>query len=84
MKELTAVEKGLVLAMSLWDDHTAYMLWLDSDYPLNKPPTAPGVARGTCPTSSGRPAEVEKDHPNASVTYSNIRFGELNSTYKPM
>ena len=77
-----ALERGMVLVMSLWDDHAANMLWLDSDYPLNKPASAPGVARGTCPTSSGKPSDVEKQHPNAGVTYSNIKFGELDSTYR--
>ncbi len=76
-----ALDQGMVLVMSLWDDHAAYMLWLDSDYPLDKSPSTPGVARGTCPTSSGRPADVESQHPNAYVTYSNIKYGELGSTY---
>lgn len=75
-----AMDKGMVLALSLWDDHAAYMLWLDSDYPLNKPKNSPGVARGTCATTSGRPSDVEKNHPDASVTYSNIRYGEMSST----
>lgn len=75
------LEAGMVLVLSLWDDHYADMLWLDSDYPTTGNPTSPGVARGTCPTDSGVPATVESDSPNASVTYSNIRFGDLNSTY---
>ncbi|KAG6823535.1 hypothetical protein H0H92_009880 [Tricholoma furcatifolium] len=57
------------------------MLWLDSDYPTNASTTKPGVARGTCATTSGVPATVESEYPNSSVTYSNIRFGDLNSTY---
>ena len=28
-----AMKKGMVLVMSLWDDHDANMLWLDSNYP---------------------------------------------------
>ena len=28
--------RGMVLVMSLWDDHDANMLWLDSDYPLDR------------------------------------------------
>lgn len=76
-----SLEKGMVLVMSLWDDHAVNMLWLDSDYPLNKPASAPGVARGTCSTSSGKPADVERQYPNASVTFSNIKSGELDSTY---
>ena len=76
-----SLDRGMVLVMSLWDDHDVYMLWLDSDYPPNKPPSAPGVARGTCPTSSGRPEDVESKHPDASVTFSNIKYGEIGSTY---
>ena len=36
-----SLAQGMVLALSLWDDHAAYMLWLDSDYPLNKSPSSP-------------------------------------------
>ena len=73
-----AMEKGMVLVMSIWDDHDVNMLWLDSTYPVNG--TNPGDARGTCATTSGVPATVEKEHADAKVTYSNIRFGEIGST----
>ena len=76
-----AFEKGMVLVMSLWDDHAVHMLWLDSDYPPNKSPSQPGVARGTCSTDSGKPEDVESQHPDASVTYSNIKYGDLGSTF---
>ena len=76
-----SLDRGMVLVMSLWDDYGVHMLWLDSDYPPNKSPSSPGVARGTCPTTSGNPEDVEKQHPDASVTYSNIKYGELGSTY---
>ncbi|CAE6400526.1 hypothetical protein ACGC1H_000146 [Rhizoctonia solani] len=74
-------QKGHVLVMSLWDDHAARMLWLDSNYPLDRPATQPGTARGTCSTTSGDPKDVEAQSPNASVTFSNIRFGDIGSTY---
>ena len=74
------MDQGMVLVLSLWDDHAVNMLWLDSDYPPDKSPSAPGVARGTCPTSSGKPDDVEKNHPDASVTYSNIKYGPIGST----
>ena len=77
-----ALDRGMVLVMSLWDDHAANMLWLDSDYPPDKLPSTPGVARGTCPTTSGVPAQVERQYPNAYVAYSNIKYGELGSTYR--
>ncbi|KAF1327760.1 putative 1,4-beta-d-glucan cellobiohydrolase b, partial [Globisporangium splendens] len=76
-----ALKKGVVLTMSLWTDHAAQCLWLDSNYPLNRSPSEPGVARGTCPTTSGVPAEVEAQYPDATVKYSNVRVGEIGSTY---
>eukprot|EP01087_Luapelamoeba_hula_P023285 TRINITY_DN852_c0_g1_i1.p1 TRINITY_DN852_c0_g1~~TRINITY_DN852_c0_g1_i1.p1 ORF type:complete len:476 (+),score=68.86 TRINITY_DN852_c0_g1_i1:52-1428(+) len=75
-----ALARGMVLVMSLWDDYTAHMLWLDSAYPADKSPSTPGVGRGTCSTSSGVPADVERDSPNATVSFSNIRFGPIGST----
>lgn len=75
-----AMEKGMVLVMSLWDDHAANMLWLDSTYPKDK--TAPGGPRGTCSTDSGVPADVESQSPGSSVKYSNIRIGDIGSTYE--
>merc|ERR1719231_1082323 len=68
----------MVLVMSIWDDHAVDMLWLDSTYPTDG--KAPGSKRGTCATTSGVPATVEKNSPDAKVTYSNIRFGEIGST----
>jgi len=43
-----ALKRGMVLVMSIWDDHDAYMLWLDGEYPLNEDPSKPGVKRGPC------------------------------------
>merc|ERR1712227_657884 len=74
-----AMNKGMVLVMSLWDDHAANMLWLDSTYPKDK--TTVGGPRGTCSTDSGVPSQVEKDSPNSSVKFSNIRVGDIDSTY---
>jgi len=76
-----AMGRGMVLVMSLWDDHDANMLWLDSNYPLDKDPSEPGVSRGPCSTDSGEPTDVENNNPNAHVTYSNIKFGTIGSTY---
>ncbi len=76
-----SMKNGMVLVMSLWDDHDANMLWLDSNYPTDADPSDPGVARGPCPEDSGVPANVEAEQPNASVTYLDIRFGEIDSTY---
>jgi cellulose 1,4-beta-cellobiosidase len=76
-----ALNRGMVLVMSLWDDHEAYMLWLDSNYPTDKSASTPGVARGSCATSSGRPTDVESQYPNSSVRFFNIKYGDLNTTW---
>ena len=77
-----AFEQGMVLVLSLWDDYAVNMLWLDSDYPTTKSASTPGVARGPCSTSSGVPTDVESQSGNAYVTYSNLKFGALGSTFK--
>ena len=77
----TSFSRGMVLVLSIWDDHAAEMLWLDSDYPLNKSASSPGVARGTCSVSSGEAPIVEADSANVQVTFSNIKFGTIGSTY---
>lgn len=77
-----AMKNGMVLVMSLWDDHYAQMLWLDSTYPTTKSASSPGVARGTCATSSGAPSDIENSAANSQVAYSNIKFGPIGSTFK--
>ena len=74
-----SMKKGMVLVMSIWDDHEANMLWLDSTYPTDK--TTWGGPRGTCSTDSGVPADVENQYPNSHVKYSDIRVGDIDSTY---
>jgi len=74
-----AMDEGMVLVLSLWDDHDADMLWLDSTYPTDK--TTWGGPRGPCSTDSGVPSDVEGQYPNANVVFSSIRIGELESTW---
>ncbi|KAI3394244.1 hypothetical protein diail_2985 [Diaporthe ilicicola] len=57
------------------------MLWLDSTYPVDAAAGTPGTARGSCSTTSGVPAEIEKSAPNSNVIYSNIKFGPIGSTF---
>ena len=74
-----ALRVPMVLVMSIWDDHYSNMLWLDSTYPPEKAGT-PGADRGPCATDSGVPSEVESQHPNSRVIWSNIRYGPIGST----
>jgi len=61
------MDNGMVLVMSLWDDSSVNMLWLDSDFPPNSDPSSPGVTRGSCSVDSGKPSDVEKNDPNSKV-----------------
>ena len=76
-----AFGRGMVLVLSIWDDYAANMLWLDSNYPTTSPATNPGVHRGNCSTTSGLPTDVESSAASAAVTFSNIKFGPIGSTF---
>jgi len=73
------LEKGVVLVMSLWDDHDANMLWLDANYPTDS--KDPGAYRGSCAATSGVPKDVEEKHAAASVIFSDIKYGRIGSTH---
>ncbi len=75
-----AMGRGMVLVMSLWDDHEAFMLWLDSNYPEGSDPGTPGNLRGPCPEDSGRPEDVEAQQASATVYFKDIKFGPIGST----
>merc|ERR1712150_365216 len=76
-----SMANGMVLAISLWSDDYAHMLWLDGEhgFPANAT-QGPGTARGTCGDDSGVPSDVEKQHPDAKYTMSAIKWGEIGST----
>ncbi|CAD0083992.1 unnamed protein product [Aureobasidium vineae] len=74
------LDAGMALVFSVWDDYDANMLWLDSTYPVGS--NKVGAARGTCASTSGKPTDVESQQGNAAVTFSNVKFGAIGSTYK--
>lgn len=43
-----ALQRGMVLVLSLWDDNGAHMKWLDGVFPENADPNKPGVMKGPC------------------------------------
>jgi len=76
-----SLDRGQVLALSLWDDVEVNMLWLDSIFPLDKPSTDPGVTRGECPGGeSSTPTYVRDNYPDGYVTFENAAIGEIGST----
>jgi cellulase len=64
-----ALGKGMVLVFSIWNDNSQYMNWLDSG------------SSGPCSSSAGNPATIEKQTPGTYVTFSNIRWGDIGSTF---
>ncbi|KAF7296285.1 Glucanase [Mycena chlorophos] len=83
----SAASAGMVLVMSLWDDHAADMLWLDAPLPadqirfFSRRDECCTGSRGTCSSSSGQPSQVESQSANAQVVFSNIKFGPIGSTF---
>ncbi|TFK27147.1 cellobiohydrolase I-II [Coprinopsis marcescibilis] len=76
-----SLAKGHVLALSIWNDHTAHMLWLDSSYPVDADPNQPGIGRGTCPTTGGSPKDTEQNNADSQVVFSNIKVGDIGTTF---
>ncbi|RYP73536.1 hypothetical protein DL771_003575 [Monosporascus sp. 5C6A] len=67
-----AMTRGMVLAMSIWWDEGGNMQWLDG--------AAAGA--GPCNATEGNPGVIRVIEPNPEVTFSNIRWGEINSTFR--
>lgn len=65
-----ALGRGMVLIFSLWADDSTFMNWMDSGN------------SGPCNDTEGDPRLIVQHTPDASVTFSNVRWGEIGSTYK--
>ncbi|CAM1501375.1 Fc.00g105370.m01.CDS01 [Cosmosporella sp. VM-42] len=66
-----AMSRGMVLCMSVWwDESGSNMAWLDSG------------RTGRCTATEGSPAWIRANQPDTSVKFSNIRWGEIGSTFK--
>jgi cellulose 1,4-beta-cellobiosidase len=76
-----AMKRGMTLVMSMWDDHDVGMIWLDAVDPYPVPAGKKGAPRGTCSQDSGAPKTVEDNFPHSHVLYSNIKYGEIGSTF---
>lgn len=65
----SALGRGMVLTFAIWNDASGFMNWLDSG------------ANGPCSATEGDPALIQKNHPDTHVKFSNIRWGDLGSTF---
>lgn len=59
--------RGAVLALSLWTDGS--MAWLDAS------------DNGRCPNAGYSKDQLAADNPNAHIEFSNIKFGDIGTTY---
>lgn len=76
-----ALDRGLVLALSIWDDGSQYMRWLDSIYPPGANATDLGVLRGPCDGTTSDPDYVREHSADATVKYLNLKYGEIGTTF---
>ena len=76
-----ASDHSMVLVLSLWNDFLANILWLDSNYPTNAPPSTLGVAQDLRRTTIGEPDYLQAKYPTASVQYTRLATGSIRSTH---
>ncbi|KAF2262148.1 glycoside hydrolase [Lojkania enalia] len=65
-----SMSRGMVLAMSVWWDEGGFMQWLD------------GGNSGPCNATEGDPKNIVKVEKDPAVVFSNIRWGDIGSTFK--
>merc|ERR1739848_927277 len=73
-----ALDRGMVLVVSLWDDISIYMNRLDSYNDCD--PTEPGCKRGPCDPEVGKPETLRSAHPDSSYTFLNLKVGDIDTT----
>ncbi|KAI1335218.1 glycoside hydrolase family 7 protein [Xylariaceae sp. FL0016] len=64
-----ALDRGMVLVMSLWNDKRQFMNWLDS-----------GDA-GPCSRTEGDPKVIMERSQDTRVVFGNVRWGDVGTTY---
>lgn len=74
-----ALARGMVLVLSIWDDSGAHMQWLDG---ATGNVTVPGNLRGPCSPTGSDPVAIQAQYPNAFVTWSNIKVGDIGTIYQ--
>jgi cellulase len=66
-----SLARGMVLVMSIWNSPGDFMSWLDGE----------GNGAGPCNATAGDPARIVELTPDVAVTFSNIRWGDIGSTF---
>lgn len=66
-----SLDRGMVLIFSLWWDPSTYMAWLDQT----------SSNAGPCNATEGMPSVIAQTQPDTQVTFRNVRWGEMGSTF---
>lgn len=66
-----SMSRGMVLVFSLWWDDSTFMEWLDQA----------SSGAGPCNATEGNPTVIQSVQPDTQVTFSKIRWGDIDSTY---
>ncbi|KAH4284804.1 hypothetical protein HBH70_138480 [Parastagonospora nodorum] len=64
-----ALSRGMVLALSVWWDQSGFMKWLDAGN------------SGPCNATEGDPKVIQQIEKSPTVTFSQIKWGEIGSTF---
>lgn len=64
-----ALGRGMVLAFSMWNSQGDFMSWLDEG------------SSGPCNATEGNPVLIEQNSPGTHVVFSNIKWGDIGSTF---
>jgi len=79
LSEITsAFREGMVLTLSLWEDKSTEMRWLDSVKPMGG--SQPGDKRGRCNASENTVEYIDSHEASAYTKFSKIRYGMIGST----
>lgn len=73
-----SMKRKQVLVLSLWDDVSVNMRWLDSIYPPGS--NDPASYRGPCSNHDNSPDFLRKNYADAYVVYSDIQINDLSDT----
>jgi cellulase len=64
-----ALGRGMVLVFCIWNDNGQFMNWLDSG------------SSGPCDSQADNPSTIEAQTSGTYATFSNIRWGDIGSTF---
>ncbi|KAK3389420.1 endoglucanase EG-1 precursor [Podospora didyma] len=77
-----SLQRGMVLVFSVWNDSGSYMKWLDGTWPATADPIKDlGTGRGPCKPEEGTTEDILAHALWTQVKFSNVKSGEIGSTF---